>query len=93
MSSRVLAQKISDMTGITISHSSISKIRNLLKFRYQKPHIRQELTPAQIVKRMSFCESNIVNEIDWGSDAIISDESRFGLFNQFENNLSSRRTN
>jgi hypothetical protein len=80
MSSRTLASTIAKITCISLSHSAVSKIRNLLKFRYQKPHIRQQLTPLQIITRISFCESGMVNEIDWGSEVVISDESRFGLY-------------
>jgi transposase len=74
-----LAFQILNDFNIKISSSTISKIRNLLKFRYRKPRTTQNLTENQIHNRMNFCLTNLTNEIDWSSDVIISDESRFAI--------------
>jgi hypothetical protein len=74
-----LGTKILDNFGITASHTTISLIRNLLKFRFRKPRTTQNLNDGQIQKRIEFCTNNLTNEIDWSSNVLISDESRFSI--------------
>jgi hypothetical protein len=38
------------------------------------------LTPEQMEKRRQFCEIALHGQIDWASQVVISDESRFGLY-------------
>jgi transposase len=58
MGSKHLAQHILDSLGIQFSHSTVSMIRNTLKFRFRKPRITQNLTEKQLKT-----ESNFVKKI------------------------------
>jgi transposase len=80
MASRTLSLKICESFNISIGHSTVNTIRHLLKFRYRPPRIRQQLTPYQILQRIAFCHEAEIQEIDWGSEVVISDEPHFGLF-------------
>jgi hypothetical protein len=74
-----LAHQILANFGIPVSQTTVSSLRHLLKFRFQKPRTTQNLTETQIQKRIEFCTHNLTNEIDWSSNVIISDESRFSM--------------
>lgn len=63
-----------------MSPETVNRIRKLLRFTYASPRVRPRLTPGQIAKRLKFCQEGLTREINWAGDVIISDESRFGLF-------------
>jgi transposase len=71
---------ISQDLNITLSHDTINKIRGLLHYRYQTPHYRPATTSTQIQRRMDFCTEALTGSVDWAADVIITDESRFGLY-------------
>jgi transposase len=77
--SHYLANQLLNDLNVKMSPATITKIRNLLKFRYRKPRTTQNLTEKQIQNRINFCTTNLTSEIDWSSDVLISDESRFAI--------------
>jgi transposase len=80
LGSHRLAEQIGRDLGVPISHETINRIRALLHYRYQVPSTRPLLSPLQIQNRLNFCEEALRGSINWGGDVIISDESRFGLY-------------
>jgi hypothetical protein len=50
-----------------------------MHFRFQNPRRQQRLTPAQESKRLLFSENQLMSSINWYTDVVISDESRFSL--------------
>jgi transposase len=75
-----LANQIAEKLNVKISYTLVNTIRELLKFKYTNPRHRPLLTEAQKEKRISFCTSALSGDLAWDSDVVISDESRFGLF-------------
>jgi hypothetical protein len=74
-----LAYCISQKLGVSISKTTINKIREILHFRFQSPRKQPFLTEEQMVKRVEFAKNQLNGPIDWSSNVILSDESRFGL--------------
>jgi transposase len=82
LSGRGLSSAIATELGAPISRQTVNRVRHSMHFAYTTPRKRPQLSPANIQKRLAFCEKvlGIPNSIDWASDVVISDESRFGLF-------------
>jgi transposase len=80
LGSRHLASEIAQKLGISICAQTINSIRKMLRFKYQLPHRSPLITEKQEQKRMDFCMKSLAGNIDWAAEVIISDESRFGLF-------------
>jgi transposase len=80
LGSKKLAHDICNQLNFEISSASINSIRKLLHFKYTSPRTRPLLTETQIAKRLTFCQKALSGEINWAGEVIISDESRFGLF-------------
>jgi hypothetical protein len=49
------------------------------------------VTAVQEGKRLDFCRRAREGNIDWSEDVIISDESRFGLFDDRQGTLNAER--
>lgn len=77
MSGDSVADKIKEVFGIGISGSSVNKTRNKLHFRYSQKRTKQYLTDTQIHNRINFCTEQLAGKINWSTDVIFSDESRF----------------
>jgi transposase len=80
LGSRQLASEIARNLGISISTQTINSIRKMLHFKYQLPRRSPLITEKQEQKRIDFCMKSLAGNIDWAGEVIISDESRFGLF-------------
>lgn len=74
-----LSSLIASNLGIDISSTTVNLIRNQLKFRYTHPRRRPFMTQQHIQARLSFCDDQLQNGINWESGVIFSDESRFCL--------------
>jgi transposase len=74
-----LARKITELLGISISATTVNIIRHSMHFCFQIPRRQQLLTPKQELKRVEFAEKQLMSNIDWTADVIITDESRFSL--------------
>ena len=74
-----LSSLIASNLGIDISSKTVNLIRNQLKFRYTHPRRRLFMIQQHIQARLSFCDDQLQNEINWESGVIFSDESRFCL--------------
>jgi hypothetical protein len=70
-----IAQKL----GLTISKSTVNRIRQSLHYRFQSPRQQPFLTEKQMEKRIEFATAQLKGPINWSSNVILSDESRFGL--------------
>jgi transposase len=81
LGSRSLASKIHNELRVEISQQSVTIIRHNQRFCYRAPRSAPLLTPVHIQKRIAFCNNALNGDIDWGTEVIISDESRFGLYN------------
>ena len=73
--SRIIAEKL----GIQLSHATINKICEQLKFRFTMPRRTQDLSDVHISKRLNFVEKHEISGIQWDREVIISDEARFCL--------------
>ena len=72
----VLAHKVSDLTGVTLSHDTIRRVRQDLGFRYRPRMVVQELSEEQKLQRREFCRWILQqDELDF-SKIVFSDESR-----------------
>lgn len=74
-----LSHIILNTLGISISSTTVNFIRNQLKFHFQSPRRRPFLTEGHIANRISFCQDQLKNEINWEDGVIFTDESRFCL--------------
>jgi transposase len=79
LGSRKLTTEIAERLGVSLSAQTINSIRKMLHFNYQLPRKCLLITETQEEKRVAFCEKSLAGDIDWASQVIISDESRFGL--------------
>ena len=64
ISSRILANKISNNFNINLYNESVHKTRQQLKFHYRPPQRAQELSEIQKQNRCSFCQ-NLLEQIEW----------------------------
>ena len=72
----VLARKVSDLTGVMLSHDTISRLRHELGFTYRPRFVVQELSEDQKRQRRDFCRWILQqDELDF-SKIVFSDESR-----------------
>ena len=72
-----LADKIDRLTGVTISHDSVRRVRHELGFNYRPKMVIQELSEVQKKQRCDFCRWVLTNDqIDFQKIAF-TDESRF----------------
>lgn len=72
-----LADKIGRLTGVTISHDSVRRVRHELGFNYRPKMAIQELTEVQKKQRLDFCHWILANnEVDF-QKIVFTDESRF----------------
>jgi hypothetical protein len=76
-----LARTMESQLGIHISRQTIGCIHRRLHFRYTSPSRRPMLSVTQRQNRVDFCRNALEGRIDSAHDAVISDEPRFGLFN------------
>lgn len=74
-----LSHIILNTLGISISSTTVNLIRNQLKFRFQSPRRRPFLTEGHIANRITFCQDQLQNDINWEDGVIFTDESRFCL--------------
>ena len=79
LSGSKLARNICEKLHISLSHTTINNIRAQLRFRFTHPRRIQKLTEKHIAKRLEFPDKQEAAGINWESDVIISDESRFCL--------------
>jgi transposase len=75
-----LCREIDLMLHVRISRRLVDEIREALKFNYGNPRSMPMLTPDQERKRREFCQAALDGTIDWAKEVVISDESRFGLY-------------
>jgi transposase len=80
LGSQKLVRNLQEKYDMKISRQTICSLRNHLRFRWTKARNCPLITPPQILKRLSFCREGLEGTIDWTRDVMISDESRFGLF-------------
>jgi transposase len=80
LGARALARMIQIDMNSTISRQTVNTIRNFLRFRYSKARKCPLITKLQQEKRKKFAEECRNGSIDWTRQVIISDESRFGLY-------------
>ena len=72
-----LADKIDRLTGVTISHDSVRRVRHELGFHYRPKMVIQELSEVQKKQRCDFCRWVLTNDqIDF-QKIVFTDESRF----------------
>ena len=72
-----LADKIAHLTGVSISHDSVRRVRHELGFSYLPKMAVQELSDVQKRQRRDFCQWILTNdEIDF-EKIVFTDESRF----------------
>lgn len=72
----VLAHKVSDLTGVTLSHDTIRRVRHDLGFRYRPRMVVQELSEEQKRQRREFCRWILQQDGLDLSKIVFSDESR-----------------
>jgi transposase len=75
-----LAHCLREKFHVEISRQTVSAIRNELRFRWTKARHCPLIDSEQERKRIAFCQESLEGTIDWTQDVIISDESRFGLY-------------
>jgi hypothetical protein len=78
---KILAKCITEKLGLSISKSTINRIRDSLHFRFQAPRKQPFLTEQHMAKRVAFSKTQLNGPIDWSEKVVLSDESRFGLQN------------
>ena len=71
-----MAHLVGERFGMTISDTTVCRVRNELGFRYRPPKIRQVLTEDQVSLRLEFCRW-VLEHQDAMKNLIFSDESRF----------------
>ena len=73
-----MAEMIQQRFNISVSRSTITRVRNELGFHYRPPRVKQELTEIQKKERVEFCHWALSNR-DKIPCLVFSDESRFQL--------------
>ena len=73
-----MAEMIQQRFNISVSRSTITRVRNELGFHYRPPRVKQELTEIQKKERVEFCHWALSNR-DKIPCIVFSDESRFQL--------------
>lgn len=72
-----LADKIDRLTGVTISHDSVRRVRHELGFNYRPKMVIQELSEVQKKQRCEFCHWVLTNDQVDFQKIVFTDESRF----------------
>jgi hypothetical protein len=80
LGSRRLAQLIAQATEMSISSQTVNTIRKCLHFRYARARQCPLIIQLHQAKKVKFCHECLTRDIDWTHVIIISDESRFGLY-------------
>jgi hypothetical protein len=75
-----LAKMLHEKLDVDISRQTVCSIRNQLRFRETKARNCPLICPVQEQKRVVFCHDALEGAIDWTNEVLISDESRFGLY-------------
>ena len=74
-----LSNKIATSLGVSLSYTTINKIRNEIHFSFKIQRRRSFLTETHIQNRIVFCNGQLQGQIDWQNCVVLSDESRFCL--------------
>jgi transposase len=80
LGARALARTIFVEKGVSISRQTVNTYRKWMHFRFSKGRKCPLMTPRQVEKRLAFSVDARQGTIDWTREVIITDESRFGLY-------------
>jgi hypothetical protein len=82
LSGNGLSHAVAEETGVPISRQTVNRVRHWIHFTDTTPRTRAKLSDDNVEKRLSFCQKVLetLSAIDWSADVVISDESRFGLY-------------
>jgi transposase len=80
LGARALARTIFVEKGVAISRQTVNTYRKWMHFRFSKGRKCPLMTQRHVEKRLAFAQEARHGTIDWAREVIISDESRFGLY-------------